>query len=224
MLSPSFGHYGVTTAVTAFTDFSSDDLSRLAKQGNVRSFPKHSVLMNEGDQSDSLHIILEGRIKVFVSDERGKQITLRIQGPNEMFGELALIDEAPRSASVMTLQPSRIAVISKDDLLRFLASDPGFAFKLLKRLVQHVRMLTDNVKSLALLDVYGRVARTLLTLGTEESGTLVIKERLTHQELADMVGASREMVSKIMKDLARGGYIENHGSQLMIRGKLPRGW
>lgn len=210
--------------MTTFADLSVTDLQRIASQGTIRNYPKHSVLINEGESSDSLYVILQGKVKVFASGEHGKEITLRIQGPNEFFGELALIDEAPRSASIVTLTASRIAVVSRDDLLRSLGEDPSLAFKLLRILVNHIRSLTDNVKSLALLDVYGRVAHTLLKLGVEEAGGVVIKDRVTHQEIANMVGASREMVSKIMKDLVAGGYIETRNGQLTIPRKLPPGW
>ena len=214
----------MVSAIPLFSTLSAEDISFIAKHGIVRKYPKNSIIINEGDRSDSLYIILEGRIKVFVSDERGKEAILNIQGAGEHFGELALIDEVPRSASVVTLEPSRMALVSREDFERCLAENPNLAVKLIRTLTQRIRSLTDVVKSLALNDVYGRVARTLLKLSSDKEGVRVIAQRLTHQDIADMVGASREMVSRIMKDLTTGGYIEVRDKRIHIPGKLPPAW
>ncbi|MGF1614680.1 MAG: Crp/Fnr family transcriptional regulator [Gammaproteobacteria bacterium] len=207
-----------------FPELTSESLKRIAEHGTVRSYPKNAVLIHEGDQTDSFYVILNGKVKVYASDEDGKEVILNIQGAGEYFGELALIDSAPRSASVMTLEPSKLAVVSRTDFEDFLAQNPGVAIELIRALVQRVRSLTESVKSLALLDVYGRVARILLDLATEEEGELAIRQRLTHQDIANMVGASREMVSRIMKDLVNGGYIRIEDRRITIRQKLPPGW
>lgn len=205
-------------------EFPPEDLEWLRDRGIKRSYPKHAVLINEGELSDSFYIVLSGRVKVFVSDENGKEVILRTQKEGEYFGELALLDEMPRSASVMTLEKSRLSVVSKAAFGRCLKEHPDLALKLLRSLAQRVRSLTENVKSLALLDVYGRVAHTLLDLATEKEGKLVIEDRLTHQEIAYRVGASREMVSRIMKDLVTGGYIEIQPKAIVIPHKLPPAW
>ncbi len=207
-----------------FSELSNEDIQRIAGSGVVKSFPKHTVLISEGDQSDFLYVILEGKVKVFVSDESGKEAILNIQGPGEYFGELALIDEVPRSASVMTLTPSRLAFVSRADFEACLAEHPNLALKLIRTLTQRIRSLTEVVKNLALHDVYGRVARTLLKLAQEKNGMLVIEQRLTHQDIADMVGASREMVSRIMKDLTTGGYLQTKNKIITIQSKLPPAW
>ncbi len=207
-----------------FSELSDEDIQRIAGSGVVKSFPKHTVLISEGDQSDFLYVILEGKVKVFVSDESGKEAILNIQGPGEYFGELALIDEVPRSASVMTLTPSRLAFVSRADFEACLAEHPNLALKLIRTLTQRIRSLTEVVKNLALHDVYGRVARTLLKLAQEKNGMLVIEQRLTHQDIADMVGASREMVSRIMKDLTTGGYLQTKNKIITIQSKLPPAW
>jgi CRP/FNR family cyclic AMP-dependent transcriptional regulator len=196
----------------------------LSDNGVTRNYPKNVVLITEGDRSDSFYVILSGKVKVFLSDEHGKEVQLNTQGPGEYFGELALIDQAPRSASVMTLEPSQLAVVSRQDFQRCLAENPDIAVELISFLVSRVRSLTESVKNLALLDVYGRVARTLLNLSSEQDDQLVIKERLTHQEIANRVGASREMVSRIMKDLCTGGYIQIRDHKIFIQEKLPPGW
>lgn len=207
-----------------FSELTPEELRLIADYGVTRTFAKNVVLIHEDDASDSLYVILSGRVRIFVSDENGKEGILNTQGPGECFGELALIDAAPRSASVMTLEPSKLAIVSKGDFERCLAKYPSIAIGLIRVLSRRVRALTDSVKSLALLDVYGRVAHTLLKLARERDGVLVIEERLTHQDLADMVGASREMVSRIMKELVTGGYIESKDKTLRIRGHLPAGW
>ena len=207
-----------------FSELSDEDIQVIAGGGVVKTFPKHTVLISEGDQSDFLYVILEGKVKVFVSDESGKEAILNIQGPGEYFGELALIDEVPRSASVMTLMPSRLAFVSRLDFEACLAKHPNLALKLIRTLTHRIRSLTDVVKNLALNDVYGRVARTLLKLAREKNGLLIIEQRLTHQDIADMVGASREMVSRIMKDLTTGGYLQTKNKIITIQSKLPPAW
>lgn len=207
-----------------FPRLSQTNLDLMAACGVVRKYPKNSVLVSEGELSDSLYIILDGKVKVYVSDEQGKEVLLNILSPGAYFGELSLIDDRPRSASVMTVEKSQIAVVSKIDFQHCLAAHPEIAFELISALVKRVRALTDSVKNLALLDVYGRVARTLISLAAKHDDKLVIKQRLTHQEIASMVGASREMVSRIMKDLIIGGYIEVKDKQIIIRNKLPHGW
>lgn len=196
----------------------------VAGYGVNRSYSKNTILVNEGDQSEMFYIILTGKVKVYVSDEKGKEVLLNMAGPGEYFGELAIIDDAPRSASVMTLEPCQMAVVSRAGFERCLAEHPGFAMGLIRTLVKRVRSLTDQVKGLALLDVYGRVAHTLLSLATEKQGKLVIEQRLTHQEIANMVGASREMVSRILKDLSTGGYIQIEDRRMVIPRQLPASW
>jgi len=203
-----------------FPELPQAHINLIAGYGVTRSCPKNSILIHEGDRSDSLFVIKSGKVKVYVSDPDGKEATLNVQGPGEYFGELALIDEAPRSASVVTLEPSQLAVLSRGDFERCLAENPSIAVELIRSLVQRVRALTESVKDLALLDVYGRVARTLLKSASEIDGELQVRERLTHQDIANMVGASREMVSRVMKDLADGGYIRVRGKVITIPGEL----
>lgn len=200
-----------------------EELRAITAGATVRSFPKSAVVVNEGDRTDSLYVILAGRVKVFVADEEGNEVTLGTQGPGEYFGEMVL-DEGPRSASIMTLEPARFAIVSREAFTAFLRAQPEFALRLLKKLIGRARALTDNVRSLALLDVYGRVARLLLELAVEEQGKRVIPERLTQQDIASRVGASREMISLILKDLAAGGYISVSGKRITINREPPKKW
>jgi CRP/FNR family transcriptional regulator, cyclic AMP receptor protein len=198
-------------------------LKAISGHAVTRTYPKNSVVVNEGDRTDSLYIIVSGRVKFYVSDENGKEIVLNFAGPGEYFGEL-MLDEGPRSASVMTLEATRFSVIPKDDFVEFVTRNPEFSLHLVRKLIRRVRALTENVKSLALMDVYGRVAHMLLELADEHDGTLVIEKRPTQQEMANRVGASREMVSKILTDLGAGGYVRVEGKSMVIAKALPSRW
>jgi len=210
--------------VPIFSGLSESELDALVNCGAVKHYGKGTIIINEGDDTHSMYIILSGRAKVYLSDEEGKEVILNALGPGQYFGELSLLDDAPRSASVVALEPCKLLLISEGTFRECLASKPTVVFRILKDLCRRVRGLSENVKSLALLDVYGRIARTLLDLGVEENGKIVIKERLTHQDLANRVGASREMVTRILRDLVVGGYIRMEGKHIIINKRLPSEW
>lgn len=207
-----------------FSELAPQETDRLTQHSTTRTYPANTILISEGDSTDSLYVVLEGEVKVYASDHHGKEVILNILGPGEYFGELALLDDKPRSASVKTMVPTKVMVITKNDFKNCLATDPEMSYRLIKILIGQVRALTSNVKSLALLDVYGRVARTLLDLAENVDDEMVIVQKLTHQDIADMVGASREMVSRILKDLVSGGYITIKNRRYTINEKLPPGW
>jgi CRP/FNR family cyclic AMP-dependent transcriptional regulator len=187
----------------------------------TRSFQKNTIIINEGDEANSFFIIIKGAVKIFLSNEEGKEIIINAQGPGDHFGELALLDGAPRSASVITTEKSSIGVISKEDFHRILAKNTDLALNLIRELTKRVRFLSDNVRTLALMDVYGRVAKLLLGMVEEEDGRMVINNRPTQQDIANHIGASREMVARILKDLSIGNYITIDGKRLIINEKLP---
>lgn len=195
----------------------------LAALGNLRVYPKNTILVHEGDKSDQLYVVLSGKLRVFLSDSEGKEITIDILGPDQYFGEMALEGE-PRSASVMTTEVSRLSVIERQQFRQFFATNPEAAYWLYIALVRRARNLTRNVGGLALLDVYGRIARLLLDNATEESGFLVVGERITQQEIAKRVGASRETVSRILTDLREGNYITIEDNRIKIQQHLPKRW
>jgi CRP/FNR family cyclic AMP-dependent transcriptional regulator len=199
------------------------EVRAMARHAVTRAFPKNTIVVTEGDRTDTLHVIVSGRVKIYVSDEKGKEIVLNHAGPGEYFGELVL-DGGTRAASVMTLEPCRFLIVPKEDLRELVAQSPDFALHLIRKLIRRVRVLTGDVKSLALMDVYGRVARMLLEHAVERDGALVIEERPTQQEMANRVGASREMVSKILGELASGGYISVERDRIRIARALPRAW
>jgi CRP/FNR family cyclic AMP-dependent transcriptional regulator len=199
-------------------------LREIARRGGVRSYPAQSILINEGDSSDALFIVLSGRVKVYSNNAEGKEIVIATHGAGEYVGELAL-DGGVRSASVMTLEATTCSVVSGANLREFIAEHPDFALHLIHKLIRSVRQATESVKSLALEDVYERVVRLLGELSDPiEGGQRQIRERLTQQDIADRVGASREMVSRIFKDLATGGYLDVVSGRIVIARKLPAAW
>lgn len=210
--------------VALFENLGEVEISSLERRAATKTYPKNTILVSEGDNTDSLFVIQSGKVKAYVADEEGKELILNTHGPGEYFGEIALLDDAPRSASIMTLGDTRCIVISKRDFRECLELHPSIALTLLQHLSQRLRTLTENVKSLALMDVYGRVARTLLSLAQDRDGQLVIDQHLTQRDIASMVGASREMVSRILKDLTAGGYITVNRQNMIINEKLPAHW
>jgi CRP/FNR family cyclic AMP-dependent transcriptional regulator len=201
-----------------------DLLREIARRGGVRTYPAQAVLINEGDAADSLFIVLSGRVKVYSTNADGKEVVITIHGAGGYVGELAL-DGGTRSASVMTLEPTTCSVVSGASLRDFVASHPDFASHLIRKLIRSVRQTTESVKSLALEDVYARVIRLLAELADPAGdGQRRVRERLTQQDVADRVGASREMVSRIFKDLTTGGYIAVSEGRIVILRKPPVAW
>jgi CRP/FNR family cyclic AMP-dependent transcriptional regulator len=198
-------------------------IRELASRGQPRTFPKNAVIINEGDRGDTLFVILSGKVKVYVSDEAGREMILDMHGAGDYVGEMSL-DGRPRSASVMTLEPTTCSVLSRDELREAIGRNPDVAMALIEKLIERARIATDNVKNLALMDVYGRVARLLLSLAKEEGGKLVVPDRMTQQDIADRVGASRDMISRIFKDLTVGGYVTVENRQITINRKPPARW
>jgi len=198
-------------------------LDAIAPRGVTRTFPAHAILINEGDTTDSLYIVLSGRVKVYASSEDGREVVLTEYGPGEYFGELA-IDGEKRSASIKALGPCTCRVVQGTELRQFLAEQPDFAVHLTRKLIGMVRRLTDQVRSMALQDVYGRMVRVLTELSDPVGEERVMRNKLTQQDIADRVGASREMVNRVMKELSAGGYIGQRDGRVVILRKLPPAW
>lgn len=200
-----------------------ETLRELAARGSIRRFRRDVIIIQEGDFGDTVYLILAGRAKVFATGDNDREIVLDTHGPGEYIGEMCL-DGGTRSASVMTLEPTICAVVTCATLRDHLARHPAFTFELLTKLIRRARRATANVKSLALFDVYKRVATLFETLAIEDNGVRLVPERLTHQEIADRVGASREMVSRLLKDLTQGGYIEVTDRRFVLKKALPSSW
>jgi len=213
----------MTAAGDLITPLHDETLRNIAATGVVRAFPRSTVLISEGDVGDALYVILAGRVKVYSSNEAGREFVIDFHGAGEYVGEMTL-DGEPRSASVMTVEPTTCAVVNRAQFRDFLLAHPDFAMHLIDRLIHRLRVTTGNLKSLALSDVYGRLVRLLNTLAHEVDGKFVVPEKLTQQDIADRVGASRDMIGKLMKDLVAGGYLAVEERTIAILKKLPTGW
>ena len=199
-------------------------LRELAAQGEVRRYRKGTILIHELDVGTTLFIVLSGQVKVFSTDANDKEITFGVFGAGEYFGEMSL-DGGPRSASVITLEPTVCALVTRTTLLAFIARQPEFALALLSKVIRRLRMATTSARNLAFIDVYGRLTGCLHALAKPQSdGTQRIEERITHQEIASRAGCSREMVSRILKDLENGGYIRVQERRIVLVKKLPARW
>jgi CRP/FNR family cyclic AMP-dependent transcriptional regulator len=203
------------------------ELRSLARRGVQRTYRKNAVLINEGEDGDSLFVLLKGSVKVFAMDESGREITYGTVRSGDYFGEMSL-DGGPRSASVMTLEPCTCAVLSRTDVSQHLVEEPEFAINLVVQVIRRARAATETARNMALLDVYGRLIALLeerrgSTTETGNSGSATL-ESITHQDIANRVGASREMVSRLLKDLEKGGYIELGIRRITLLKKLPSRW
>jgi CRP/FNR family transcriptional regulator, cyclic AMP receptor protein len=185
----------------------SPSLRALAARGAPRSYRKGTLIIEEGTQGDTLYLLLGGRVRAFSSDARGREVVYGVYGAGDYFGEMSL-DGGPRSASVIADTACTCAVIARQTLREHIRQEPEFAFELIERVIRRARLATQSARNMALLDVYGRVVRLLESLAdAQPDATKLVRERLTHSEIAARVGCSREMVSRLMKDLARGGYL-----------------
>ena len=206
-----------------FSPLEEATLRAIAETGIVRTFPKNAVLIHEGDAGDALYIVLQGRVKVYASNAQGREFAIAFHGPGEYVGEMTL-DGGVRSASVVTIDPTVCAIVHREQFREFILKNPDFALHLIEKLINRVRATTEDVKSLALTDVYGRLVRLFLSLAQEREGQVVVAEKLTQQDIAERIGASRDMVSRVMKDLVEGGYLAIEDRTIRILKKLPPAW
>lgn len=197
-------------------------LEALVACGNVRQFPRNTIVVLEGEPAEALYIVIEGQLRVYVSDEEGHEAELSRLGPNEYFGELMLASRV-RTASVRTLSPARLCMVRREEFEVLIRTRPDLAFHLIQTLIQRIVALTANVQSLALMDVYGRIVRLFMELGHESDGRRLVP-RMSQQEIAERIGASRSMVNRILKDLSDGGFISLSRESIELRRELPRRW
>jgi CRP/FNR family cyclic AMP-dependent transcriptional regulator len=211
------------TSADPLAPLAPETLRAIAATGVLRNYPKNAVLINEGDLGDSLYIVLSGRVKVYSSNAAGREVVIAFHGPGEYLGEMSL-DGSPRSASVVTLEPTTCALVTRASFREFILAYPEFALHLIEKLICRMRATTESVKSLALSDVYGRLVKLLLTLAVERDGKLIVPEKLTQQDIAERVGASRDMISRLLKDLVAGGYLSVSERTITVLKKPPPGW
>jgi CRP/FNR family cyclic AMP-dependent transcriptional regulator len=204
--------------VPLFSGLDDLELEKLSKVSGRKRVERGAFIVRSGESTDSLYFLLVGRAKVTNVDEDGREIILAWLGPGEFFGEMGLIDGSPRSANVVAAEACELLFLSKEAFQRCLQDNFQVAQKLMKTLVMRLREADRKIESLALLDVYGRVARLLLDMSEVADGRRVIRKKMSKQDMAKMIGASREMVSKVMRDLELSGYICYEGDLLVIPG------
>ena len=206
----------ILKAVPLFSGLTPELLDMLANHTTLQRHPRGAVVLQEGRLTDALYIMQSGRAKVFESRSDGREVILSIMGPGEFFGEMALIDDLPRSAGVETLEPCELMRISKPDFTRCLAESFELTSRIMLALVNRLRRADRQIESLALMDVYGRVARALLDMAKPVDGLRMIEHAPSQADIARMVGASREMVSRVIKELKGSGHIQVNKRRIVL--------
>lgn len=211
------------TNTELFSGLDDSDIEMVASQTVLRQFPKNTVIVSQGDDTDSIYVIVKGKVDVFLHNDKGKEIIINTMGACESFGELAPLGGIPRQASIITTEDSIFGIISRQVFMDTLLVKPSVSMKIIDLLITRIQDLTEEVSSLALEDVYNRVVRVLYK-HADEVGDKLVTEKLTQQDIASRVGATREMVHRILKELKTGGYISIEGKHITIEKKLPSGW
>jgi CRP/FNR family cyclic AMP-dependent transcriptional regulator len=202
----------------------SDSLRALARRGELRRLRKGVQLISEGDRGDTIFIILTGRLRAYSAGSDEREVTYATYGPGEYVGEMGL-DGGARSANVEALEATLCSVVTRATLERHLHEQPAFAFELLTKVIRRARMATLGLKQIALNDVYGRLKALLDGLAQPAAdGQRVIDPAPTHREMSQTLGCSREMVSRVMKDLERGGYVLGVSRRVVLTRELPAKW
>jgi CRP/FNR family cyclic AMP-dependent transcriptional regulator len=207
--------------IPLFSCLGEEEISYLESVAHRRTYPKNAVLISEGDEGDQLYVIRRGKIKVVVTDDAGRELVINHLGPGDYFGEMALIDGESRSATIVTTEPTQVLALRRDDFQKLLTLHPALMLDLLKVMARKVRIATSKLESLAFDDVYARIVKLLMSLASPVGNQWVVEERLTHQEIANRICASREMVSRILKALADGGYLSTEKKRITVRKRLP---
>jgi len=200
-----------------FESLTDDQLKPIASAATLRAVPRNGEVLHAGDHTDNIYLILTGSLEVLVSDEEGREVILSMLGPGEFFGEMGAIDDHPRSATVQAVESSELVVITKADFRRCLADNFDVSLYIMRSLVKRLRTADRSIESLALMDVYGRVARLLLEKAEIQNGRKVVTRKISRQDIGKMIGASREMVSRVMKELQEKGLIVETEGQIWLR-------
>jgi CRP/FNR family transcriptional regulator, cyclic AMP receptor protein len=209
-------------AIPLFASLSTAELQKIAQLFTVRSYPKHAIVATEGDRLDMFNVIVSGSIQFFWRDETGYQVKLGIDGPGGHFSDVTLTGQ-PILMSVIALEHLRVASIPMAEVEALLLRHPQVGVALLRDVVARLRRLVERTKAFTMEDVYGRVVQLLLGNAIDKGGELVV-EHMSHAEIGQRVGATREMVGRILRDLGRGGYIDTARARITIRRKPPRRW
>ncbi|MCK9285430.1 MAG: cyclic nucleotide-binding domain-containing protein [Rhodocyclaceae bacterium] len=207
-------------ALPIFDTLDDARLQPIAQIAALRRAARGSVVLREGDRTDNIYFVVNGGLKVLVSDDEGREVILCMLGPGELFGEMGVLDDHLRSATVVATQNSDLVTIAKSDFQLCLSANFDVSLFIMRGLAQRLREADRKIESLALMDVYGRVARLLLDLAEDQDGRKVVAKKLTKQDIAKMIGASREMVSRVMKDLQQQGLIDEVDGRFVLNAEL----
>ncbi|MBI5543851.1 MAG: Crp/Fnr family transcriptional regulator [Deltaproteobacteria bacterium] len=220
-------HRELLKRVTIFADLDDAALVTLERIAVERQYPRESVIVSQEDRGDALFVVCSGKVKVVLYGRSGREVILSVFKPGDFFGEMSLLDNQPRSANVIALESSTLLVIERRSFADQLANHPNLALGVLAELSRRLRRADAIIGNLALLDVYGRVARYLRELakteGEPESGSVVIRQRPTQQEIASMIGTSRETVSRALSEFQRRGFLELSGRRIILRASFALG-
>lgn len=202
--------------IPLFAQLREDDLSKLSGAVREKKYPKNSVILFEDDQGDSLYVILDGQVKVVLTGEDGREVILSTRRRGDFFGEMSLIDDEPRSAHVVAMEDCNLLVLRREDFLACMNDIPGIAFGVMRALCSRLRRADALIGGLILLEVPERVARLLLEVAEESDGQ-VVAEGITHHTIAQMIGSSRETVSRAMRNLTDQGIVETGRKRIVIK-------
>ena len=203
-----------------FQGLTDDKLAAVARVCMMRRFSRSQTVLHAGDRTDFIYFVLTGSLKVIVSDEDGREVILSMLSQGELFGEMGMFGEQPRSASVVAVLPADLVMIAKNDFRHLMQDNFDVAWLMMCNLADRLRNADRKIESLALMDVYGRVARLLLEMSEEIEGANMVVRKVTKQDIAKMIGASREMVSRVMKDLNTRGLIEDTDRGIVLHEPL----
>jgi CRP-like cAMP-binding protein len=222
MVRSTASERGLLGGVSIFAEMDAGSVAALERLTEAREYSEGSVIVSQEEPGDSLFVLLRGRVKVVLYGESGREVILAVfRKVGDFFGEMSLIDDEPRSATVIAAERSRLLVLSRGEFRSHLASHPSTALRVLTELSRRLRRADEVIGSLALLDVYGRLAGKLRELaaeqGEEREDGILVRVRPTQSELAAMIGTSRETVSRALSDLARRGFLESSGKKLLLR-------
>jgi CRP/FNR family cyclic AMP-dependent transcriptional regulator len=203
--------------VPLFSALTASQSASIADAIVKKRFKRAEVVVEQGKKSDALYIILTGRARVMSTDSRGREVILATLQPGDYIGEMSLIDDEPHSATVRTEVQTDVLMLGREAFSRCLPENSSMSYNIMRGLVTRLRHADRKIESLALMDVYGRVARSLIEFAVDDgAGNLKIREKISRQDLAKMVGASREMVSRVMKDLEERGFVQTQPDGSMI--------
>jgi CRP-like cAMP-binding protein len=202
--------------VPLFSMLTNDQAQSIADSVVKRRFRRGEIIVEHGKKSNALFILLTGRARVLTSDSRGREVILAVLQPGDYVGEMSLIDNEPHSATVRAEVQTDMLILGRTEFARCLPENSSLSYAIMRGLVSRLRSADRQIESLALLDVYGRVARALLDMAEDLNGVKLIRNKVSRQDLAKIVGASREMVSRVMKDLEERGMVETQENGSVI--------